>query len=275
MGDSALHGAACAHFEGARVQMERAAKISVAELISSEMPAEATGQQRVALSDFVYHKLFNKIAGGEYVVHQRLPSEHEICQVYSVSRPIVRAALDRLRNDGLIYSRQGSGSFIRVGTTQPVVGFGPVGTIGDIQRCYEFRIGCEGEAAFYAARRANADAIAEIKASMGPLIKGARRFSYEDSADFQFHLAIARASNNQYHVQALQALEDHISIGMKVGGACLNGSDRAIDLVIEEHEAIICAIVERDAEKAREAMRQHVIKSQSRSFEGKELDLSL
>jgi GntR family transcriptional repressor for pyruvate dehydrogenase complex len=255
--------------------MERAARISAAELVSPEMVPEAAGQERVALSDFVYHKLFAKIAAGEYVVHQRLPSEHKICQAYGVSRPIVRAALDRLRSDGLIYSRQGSGSFIRVGTTQPVVGFGPVGTIGDIQRCYEFRIGCEGEAAFFAARRANADAIAEIKASMGPLIKGARRFSYEDSADFQFHLAIARASNNQYYVQALQAMQEHISIGMKVGGACLNGSDRAIDLVIKEHEAIIRAIVDRAGDDAREAMRQHVINSQSRSFEGKELDLSL
>jgi DNA-binding FadR family transcriptional regulator len=258
-----------------RIQMDRAAKISAAELISPETPSEAAGQQRVALSDFVYHKLFSKIAAGEYAVHQRLPSEHEICQAYSVSRPIVRAALDRLRSDGLIYSRQGSGSFIRVGTTQPVVGFGPVGTIGDIQRCYEFRIGCEGEAAFFAARRANAEAIAEIKATMGPLMKGARRFSYEDTADFQFHLAIARASNNQYYVQALQAMKDHIAIGMKVGGTALNGSDRAIERVIEEHEMVIRAIVDREPEKARDAMRQHVINSQYRAFEGKELDLSL
>lgn len=256
------------------MQAERAAKIDPAELMTNFIP-EPAGQQRIALSDYVYHKLFSKIAGGEYGLHQRLPSEHEICQAYNVSRPIVRAALDRLRADGLVYSRQGSGTFIRVGTSQPVVGFGPVGTIGDIQRCYEFRIGFEGEGAYFAAKRANGDAIGEIKATMGPLLRGAKRFQYADDADIQFHFAVARASNNQYYVQALNALREHISIGMKIGGTCLNGSDRAIERVIEEHEAVIRAIVDRDADGARDAMRRHVVNSQSRAFEGKELDLSL
>jgi GntR family transcriptional repressor for pyruvate dehydrogenase complex len=257
------------------MQVERAAKIAAAELVAPNKLPDNSGQQRIALSDYVYHKLFSKIAAGEYSVHQRLPSEHEICQAYNVSRPVVRAALDRLRSDGLVYSRQGSGTFIRVGISQPVVGFGPVGTIGDIQRCYEFRIGFEGEAAFFAAKRANTEAIAEMKAAMAPLKKAAKRQHYDDQADFLFHYAVAQGSNNQYYVQALSALKDHIAIGMKIGGTCLNGSDRAIERVIEEHEAVIRAITDRNPNAAREAMRDHITNSQSRAFEGKELDLSL
>jgi DNA-binding FadR family transcriptional regulator len=255
------------------MQAERTARIDPSELLTDDAP-EPSGQRKIALSDYVYHKLFSKIASGKYGLHQRLPSEHQICAAYNVSRPIVRAALDRLRADGLVYSRQGSGTFVRVGNAQPVVGFGPVGSIGDIQRCYEFRIGFEGEAAFFAAKRANADAIAEIRATMAPLCKGAKDFQYADEADLQFHFAVSRASNNHYYVQALTALKEHISRGMKIGGTCLNGEDRAINLVIAEHEAVIRAIVDRNPDAARDAMRLHVINSQRRSFEGEELDLA-
>ncbi len=256
------------------MQSDRPAKITTAELLASDGMSDNGGQQKVALSDFVYHKLFSKIAAGEYRPLQKLPSEHEICKAYNVSRPIVRTALERLRKDGLVHSRQGSGSFIRVGTSQPVVGFGPVGTIADIQRCYEFRIGCEGEAAFFAARRVNAEVIAEIKSAMLAFQREAKRFHYAEEVDFQFHYAIVKAANNRYYVQALDALKEQIAIGMKIGGTGLNGEDRAIERVIEEHDAVFRAIVERDARAAREAMRQHIINSQSRAFEGKELDLS-
>lgn len=39
------------------------------------------------------------------------PTERELATV-GVSRPIVREALRRLREEGLIYSRQGAGSFV-------------------------------------------------------------------------------------------------------------------------------------------------------------------
>jgi GntR family transcriptional repressor for pyruvate dehydrogenase complex len=236
---------------------------------------ESPHERGANLSDFVYHKLFSKISSGELSQHKRLPSEHELAEEYGVSRPVVRSALGRLRTDGLIYSRQGSGSYVRVGGHEPVVGFGPVGTIADIQRCYEVRISFERDAAYYAALRANADALQEIRAATERIEKAAKMSDYEGEADFAFHLAIAKASNNRYYVQALTALKEHVNIGMRVGGTCLTGPDRAIEYVVVEHRAIYKAISAKDAPAARDAMDRHISSARARVFEGKLLDLSL
>lgn len=87
-------------------------------------------------------------------------------------------------------------------------------------------------------------------------------------ADFAFHFAIAKASNNRYYMQALTAIEDHVSIGMKVGGARLIGPEPSLSDVVSEHEAVFEAIRDRNAETARTAMQRHIAASRARVFQG-------
>jgi len=42
-----------------------------------------------------------------------LPSENELCTLYSVTRATVRHALDLLEREGLVYRRKGKGTFLR------------------------------------------------------------------------------------------------------------------------------------------------------------------
>lgn len=53
-----------------------------------------------------------QIESGRYRTHQRLPSERELSEQYSVSRMTVRQALDALNQAGLIYGKVGKGTFI-------------------------------------------------------------------------------------------------------------------------------------------------------------------
>jgi DNA-binding GntR family transcriptional regulator len=43
---------------------------------------------------------------------QRVPSETRMCQEYEVSRDTVRAAIRVLRDEGLVVTRTGKGSFV-------------------------------------------------------------------------------------------------------------------------------------------------------------------
>src|SRR4051794_25674544 len=62
---------------------------------------------RTRLSDQAYGRLFHKIVTGEFKEGDVLPSENDLCRSFQVSRPVVREALRRLRQDGLIASRIG------------------------------------------------------------------------------------------------------------------------------------------------------------------------
>ena len=56
-----------------------------------------SGASRPKLSDVLYNDILAQIRYGDFRDQPRLPSEMELSQRFSVSRPIVREALGRLR----------------------------------------------------------------------------------------------------------------------------------------------------------------------------------
>ena len=157
----------------------------------------------------------------------------------------------------------------------PALGFAPVESIADIQRCYEFRLTIEPEAAAFAAQRRNEDALARIGAALDLLTAATRQQQHRDDADFAFHLAIAEASNNHYYAASLLALQSHIGVGMKIHGLALLGPNSGLQGVLDEHRAIFSAVRDGNPEAARARMHEHLCASRDRLFEGRTLDLSL
>jgi GntR family transcriptional regulator len=60
--------------------------------------------------------LREQMRDGTYPPGAKLPSESELRQHWGVASKTVRAALDQLRAEGLVYGRQGVGSFVRAQT---------------------------------------------------------------------------------------------------------------------------------------------------------------
>ena len=71
----------------------------------------------------------NKIKNGNWQIHELIPSEEKLCKKYEVSRGTVRQAIFELIKDGLLYRKQGHGTFVKkAGAVWPVSTFYCFGT---------------------------------------------------------------------------------------------------------------------------------------------------
>lgn len=225
------------------------------------------GTARRSLGDLVFERMHRAIKSGAYKPDERLPTEHDLAIEFEVSRPIIREALRRLREQGFIYSRRGAGSFVRaVGMREPL-GFGQLENVADLLNCYEFRLTVEPAAAAAAAERHDAGALAAIRQALELMRDATNRQSHREDADFQFHLAIARAAQNSYFFTAMEALKDHIAVGMRFHGASVKREAAGLARVFAEHEAIAEAISARDGARARQLMHEHLTGSRDRLFQ--------
>lgn len=227
---------------------------------------------RRSLADMVFERMQKAIKSGAYDPEERLPTEHDLAAEFEVSRPVVRDALKRLRDQGLIYSRQGAGSFVRaIGLKEPL-GFSPLQNVSDLLNCYEFRLTMEPAAAAFAAERHDAKTLQTVFNALEMMRDATNRQAHREDADFLFHLAIAKASENTYFSTAMEALKDHIAVGMRFHGASVKREATGLARVFAEHAAIYEAIRIRDGAKARELMHEHLIGSRERLFERRRPD---
>ena len=61
----------------------------------------------------IYNQILSEIQLGSFQIGDKLPSERELCEQFGVSRAPVRQALSALEMNGIIYSRQGEGVFVK------------------------------------------------------------------------------------------------------------------------------------------------------------------
>jgi len=105
------------------------------------------------LADIVHEQLFRLITRGEFPMGCKLPPEGELATRFGVSRPIVRDALARLKDEGYVRSQRGSGSVVVRGEAPGSHAYPAIRTVSDLLRSYEFRITVESATAAMAAER--------------------------------------------------------------------------------------------------------------------------
>ena len=231
---------------------------------SVSIPAESP-----KLSDIAYARIAAGISNGDYAVGGKLPTENELAELLSVSRPIVREALSRLRDDGLVVSRRGSGTYVRRAPLASDRRLAPLSSIADMRRCLEFRIGFEGETAYYAALGLTDDGRTGLEDTLARLENGVKAGEIPVEDDFNFHFAVARATENRFFVSGMSVMRDAVMIGMNItrNFAFLRTAER-LDALHLEHVRIFDAIVARDPDAARVAMRDHLGNAMKRAFDG-------
>ncbi|MCJ8141045.1 FadR/GntR family transcriptional regulator [Falsirhodobacter halotolerans] len=234
---------------------------------------ERQPKTRPSFADHVYNSIYGRISNGEYAPEQKLPSEMLLATEFGVSRPVLRDALERLRSEGYIVSRQGAGNFVSVRHVN-TLGFGRIETIADIQRCYEFRLTVEPQTARLAAERRDDRLLSEIKRALDLMGVATGSTMHREDADFTFHMAVAKGANNSYFEATMRALHEQISVGMKMHGqSLLREGQVGLQRVLDEHRGIYLAIASADGDAAANLMRRHIVCSQNRLFGGITIDL--
>lgn len=226
-------------------------------------------KKRENLASALFGSILKSITDGELKEGDRLPSEEALSERYNVSRPTVREALARLRAGGIIVSRQGAGSYVGRQPNQPILKFAELGSVSDIQRCYEFRLGVEGGAAELAAKMRDADDLKKIEEAYRNLDAVIERGEAGVEEDFAFHLAIAAASRNHLFYSALSSMrsQTHFSISLSRNLSREKSLARQV-LMQQEYRAIVDAITRQDPAGAREAMRAHISQALNRILFG-------
>lgn len=214
-----------------------------------------------ALSDSVAQQLLEKIDLGLFPRGGKLPTEAVLAQEFGVSRTVVREAISRLKNEGVVEPRQGSGVFVtgQAGIKALRIDYTEASSPEAVLQIVELRRAIEAEVAAQAAiRRTDADMIA-IDAALTRIGQDVRAGSDGVAADVAFHRTLAIATRNPYFIKTLEFLSQYLEAATTVTRSNEARRDDFSRQVRDEHEAIVAAIRAGDGAAARAAAQNHLI----------------
>jgi GntR family transcriptional repressor for pyruvate dehydrogenase complex len=213
-----------------------------------------------ALTDSVAEQLLEKIEGGAFPRGAKLPTEAVLSEEFGVSRTVVREAIARLKYEGLVESRQGSGVFVtdQAGIRPLRIDYTDTGTLESVLQIVELRRSIEAEVAAQAARRRTDTAMTNIDAALAHLDATVAEGGDGVQADVAFHRAIAEATGNPYFLKTLAFLSQYLETATRVTRTNEARREDFSRQVREEHQAIVAAIRAGDADAARNAAQNHM-----------------
>ena len=222
------------------------------------------------LSGIAYSRLIEMIEGSDWTAGGRLPTEEHLSKGLGVSRRVLRIALARLKDEGRISSRQGSGNYVapRGRDDKATLDFGrlSIRSIADLSACLKFRRVIEVAAAGDAAMNADASDLERLETAIGSFrrsMPGPGRFD----DDLDFHVAVSRASRNMFFLATIQGLLPSLRTGHSLSRKLRHVPLNELSRVAGEHARIAQAIRAGDADAARLAMSAHLSAGLSRLFE--------
>jgi GntR family transcriptional regulator, transcriptional repressor for pyruvate dehydrogenase complex len=213
------------------------------------------------LSDQVARQLLRLVASEAQAPGAKLPSEARLAERFGVSRTVVREAMSRLKSQGLVQSRQGSGVFVaeRNGIEPLAFDVRLAASKSALTQMAEVRRALEAEAAARAAALRTRDDVRRIRASVRALEQAVRAGGDGVEEDLAFHRSIAEVARNPFLLGTLDYLAQFMRGAIRVTRANEARRDDFSEQVRGEHGAVVAAIEAADAVAARAAAERHML----------------
>jgi DNA-binding FadR family transcriptional regulator len=213
------------------------------------------------LSDDIAQQIKDLIIGQCLAPGDRLPSERDLCDQFTVSRSVIREALSSLKSSGLVATRRGVGVFVTARDPREAFRVDEVEVEATISMTYimELISTIEVEATRLAAQRRTPEDLKRIRKCLIGMEYAIASDTLGDEEDYQFHQAIVLATHNPYFETLNQHLE-HTARRMirSLRRNTKTHHTNMIEAVQAEHQAIYNAIAAGDAVSAADAARIHL-----------------
>lgn len=225
------------------------------------MPFEPIQQEK--LSHGVVRQIEGLILRGILRPGERLPSERELSERMSVSRPSLREALGDLQERGLLTSKAGAGVYVA-----DVLGSAFAPALVKLFSTHEkavfdyisFRRDMEGLAAERAARMASDTDLKVINTIFEKMEVAHQKRNPADEAnlDANFHLSIIEASHNVIMLHMMRSMYELLREGVFYNRTIMFKQRTTRDTLLEQHRTINTALQARDPAGARAAVETHL-----------------
>lgn len=187
----------------------------------------------------------------------RLPPERTLAETLGISRRSVRRALEVLEAEGLVWRRQGSGTYAGP-RPEDLAAPAPNGPAVSFSEVMEVRLRVEPQLAQLAALRARPEAVQRMRDIIA-------RLDATDDADGRelwdsaLHREIARSTDNRFFLTIFDAIDRsrHDDSWRAIRERARSRGN--IALYQRQHRAIVDAIAAHDPVRAGEAMRDHIM----------------
>ena len=221
-------------------------------------------EPRVAprLSDTVARQLEQRILEGALKAGDRLPAERELALELGVSRPSLREAIQKLASKGLLYSRQGGGTFVADQLKDTLANpwaqmLASHPALND--DLLEFRAVLEAQCAEWAALRATPDDLLRLTQSLQTATAAITTLQAEAvaEADAAFHAALAEAAHNAFAAHMMSVVQGLLEKDVLFNLGELISVPVASRMLLEQWTAIVDAVRSQNAAVARQAAITH------------------
>jgi DNA-binding FadR family transcriptional regulator len=207
-------------------------------------------------------EMIERIVSGRYPEGSLIPTENQLGQEFDVSRTVVREGTKVLGDKGLLHGRRGLGT--RVLDRSHWRSFDPDVLsarleFGDrdvvLREVLVLRRSIEPELAARAAELATDEDLEDFRQLMSRVAAAQDDVKRYMELDAKFHARIAELGRNSLLRDVVKFLEHPVAIQRELTGQIPGASTKVTH---RQHDEVFRAIVERDSERARDAMLAHI-----------------
>ncbi|HQU93986.1 MAG TPA: FadR/GntR family transcriptional regulator [Pyrinomonadaceae bacterium] len=208
-------------------------------------------------------RLRDMIQSGELSAGDKLPPERDLAKILGVSRPTLRAGIRSLSAVGILFSKQGAGTFVAARDESPTLDSSSLRMLSALHgftsdEMFEARLALEMSIAGLAAKRVTSEQMTTLAEEIAGMYASLTEPEQYLVHDMRFHQIVAAASGNRILTSLMNMvatiLFEYRSKTVK----------RATDLKesAEQHHNIYRALRDHDPEGAEQAMHDHLVETQ-------------